>query len=140
MPAKWNRPVFWFRFYEGKISSALLRASYRRPNAVSVKSRPLVGAGFGAPRTVGSISAVRQVPAASGVSTKLAEQGRRLFDLLRRGDTLVVPRTETARFLTDFTYGPAETGLVGWGRETRTAESVSTEIHLSRRENLARFG
>ena len=22
MPAKWNRPVFWFRFYEGKISSA----------------------------------------------------------------------------------------------------------------------
>src|SRR5262245_41078097 len=22
MPAKWNRPVFWFRLYEGKISSA----------------------------------------------------------------------------------------------------------------------
>ena len=20
MPAKWNRPVFWFRFYEGEIS------------------------------------------------------------------------------------------------------------------------
>ena len=23
MPAKWNRPVFWFRFYEGRISRAL---------------------------------------------------------------------------------------------------------------------
>jgi hypothetical protein len=24
MPAKWNRPVFSFRFYEGKISRALI--------------------------------------------------------------------------------------------------------------------
>ena len=29
MLARWNRPVFWFRFYEGKISSALLCAWYR---------------------------------------------------------------------------------------------------------------
>jgi hypothetical protein len=31
MPVKWNRPAFWFRFYEGKISSALLRAFVPAP-------------------------------------------------------------------------------------------------------------
>jgi hypothetical protein len=31
---------------------------------------------------------------------------------------------------------PTETGLAGWGGETRTTESIRTEIRLSCRENL----
>src|ERR1700748_443899 len=37
MPAKWSRPVFSFRFYEGKISRALI------VNPVSCRSTPLPG-------------------------------------------------------------------------------------------------
>jgi hypothetical protein len=36
--------------------------------------------------------------------------------------------------------GGRRDGLAGWGRETRTTESVRTEIRLRCRENFARFG
>ena len=42
MPARWNRPVFWFRFYEGKISSAFFALV-----------APRVGAGRSCPRRSG---------------------------------------------------------------------------------------
>jgi hypothetical protein len=40
------------------------------------------------------------------------------------------------RNLTTRATQPTETGLAGWGHETRTTKSIRTEIRLSCRENL----
>jgi hypothetical protein len=79
---------------------------------------------------IGDQRLVREIGRMSPKIQKIAPQRFRSVSLTRGN---VAPIFANRTSLT-------ETGLVGWGGETRTTESIWTEIRLSCRENLARFG
>jgi hypothetical protein len=74
MPAKWNRPVFWFRFYEGKISCVSFILAVRDAAALD----PPCGIASGFPLPMIDILAVEQRN--SAVAAGLAGPGARVLE------------------------------------------------------------